>query len=301
MKRSTYIWLIVATALVVTGAIILGGVLCMVKWDISKLSTYSYETKEYEVEGEFDNVFINSVTADVKVVLSEESRTLVVCSELEHLGYSVTVDGGTLTVECRDTRKWYERIGIVTGESVVTVYLPAAEYGDLVVKNSTGNVEVSRELIFESVDISAGTGDVESYASANNIKIKVTTGDVYMTNIACSGDISIDVGTGDVQLTGVTCGSLASTGSTGKLSMNDLVATGSIRIERSTGDVAFENCDADSLNIKTTTGSVKGSLLSQKVFAVSDTTGKVSLPSERSGGECKITVSTGDVIIKYSK
>ena len=320
MKRSAYIWLIVAAALVVAGAIILGGVMTVVKWDISKLATDSYEIKEYEVEGEFGDILISGGTADVRVALSDEPRTRVVCSESEHLGYAVTVDDGTLKVERRDTRKWYERIGIVTGEPILTVYLPAAEYGRLVIKNSTGDVEVSRELSFGSIDISLSTGDVKNYASAGNIKINVTTGevdleeisadsvkvsvtsgDVNMKSVACSGDISIGCGTGDARFENVRCGAFTTTGSTGEVLMKDLVASGKITVRRSTGEVRFDDCDADSLNIRTTTGSVKGSLLSQKVFEVSDTTGRVSLPSERSGGECRITVSTGDIIVKYSK
>ena len=49
MKKATKIWIIVATSLILTGAIIFVGVMMVFKWDFTRLSTLNYETNEYEI------------------------------------------------------------------------------------------------------------------------------------------------------------------------------------------------------------------------------------------------------------
>ena len=50
--------------------------------------------------------------------------------------------------------------------------------------------------------------------------------------------------------------------------------------------------------MKTDTGKVVGSLLSEKVFIAETSTGKVSVPKTTTGGKCEITTSTGDIKIE---
>ena len=47
---------------------------------------------------------------------------------------------------------------------------------------------------------------------------------------------------------------------------------------------------------ETSTGKVKGHLLTDKIFVTSTSTGKVRVPSTESGGICKVTTSTGDIL-----
>ena len=49
MKKGTLVWLIVAAALVLVGAILFGGMMFMIKWDFLKLSTVKYETNIHEI------------------------------------------------------------------------------------------------------------------------------------------------------------------------------------------------------------------------------------------------------------
>ena len=50
--------------------------------------------------------------------------------------------------------------------------------------------------------------------------------------------------------------------------------------------------------VKTSTGNVKGTLLSDKIFVTDTSTGRVSVPKTTSGGKCEITTSTGDIEIE---
>lgn len=79
--------------------------------------------------------------------------------------------------------------------------------------------------------------------------------------------------------------------------MNHVIATEDLSIERSTGDVILEGIDAGEIDVKTSTGDVTGTLLSEKVFITETNTGRVKVPKTVTGGKCEIKTSTGDILI----
>ena len=321
MSKTTKIWLIIAASLVLIGCIIFGGVMTMLKWDFMKLSTSKYETNDYEITEKIKNISIITDTADILFVPSENQKTSVVCHEQKNKKHSVTVQNGKLVIEIVDTRKWYEYIGINFGTPKITVYIPQGEYGALFVKSSTGNVEIPKEFKFENIDISESTGNVTNYASAseniiiktstgnirvenvsaNTLDLSVSTGGVAVSNVTCESDVKISVSTGKTNLTNIRCKNVVSTGNTGEISLNNVIAAEKFSIERSTGDVKFYGCDAAEISVKTDTGDVTGSLLSNKVFIAQTDTGNVDVPQTATGGKCEITTSTGDINISIKQ
>lgn len=316
MSKKTIVWLIVAASLILFGAIIFFGAMTVLKWDFKKLSTDKYEDKDYTITESYRNISVKTNVADVVFVPSDEHR--VTCTERKNLKYSVSVKDETLIIECVDTRKWYNHIGIFFGSQKITVYIPQGEYGALSVKSSTCDVNVPKDFKFESIDIVQDTGNVTSYASAiGAVKIKTSTGDIKVEGITagsldlsvstgkitvsdvnCTGNVKINVTTGKTVMTNVTCTSLKSDGDTGSISLSNVIATESFDIERSTGDVKLDRCDAAEIFIETDTGDVEGSLISDKVFITETDTGSVNVPKSVTGGRCEITTDTGDIKIK---
>ena len=316
MSRAKTVWLIVAASLVVLGLATVF-VACLMGWNISNLGANKYQTNTYEVTQEFSNISIDTDTADITLKASDDGACRVICYEQERERYSVEVQNGTLTVNVINEKKWYDYIGINLDSPKITVYLPEAEYDVLTIEESTGDIEISRELKLRNIDISVSTGNVGCYASATEaIKISTSTGDIYAENISasslalsvstgditasdiiCEGDITIRVSTGKSYLTDISCKNLISSGDTGDISLTNTVATESFSIERSTGDVTLDSCDAAEIFIETDTGDVEGSLLSEKVFIVNTDTGKTEVPNSITGGRCEITTDTGDIKI----
>ncbi len=278
MTKTTKIWLIIATTLLLTGCIIFGGVMTVYKWDFSKLSTNKYETNKYDIADNFKNISVNVKTADIVFVASEKAKTEVVCYEQDNANHEVSVDNDTLTIKLVDERKWYEYIGINFRTPKITVYLPQGEYGNLTVSASTGDIDIKN-------------------LSAENINLTVTTGEIEAKSITCNGDFKTTVSTGEVELKDVSCKNLSSNGNTGDITLKDVIAEEKFAIERSTGDVKFERCDANEIFVKTDTGDVKGSLLSDKVFITQTDTGNIDVPKTIIGGRCEITTDTGDIKI----
>ncbi len=320
MSNKTKIWLALASFLVIAGCAIFGGAMMKFKWDFKKLSTVKYETDDYEISESYKNISVVTDTADIEFLPSESSKSRVVCYEEMSAKHSVSVKDGTLVIEIVDERKWYEHIGINFGTPKITVYIPQGEYGALSVKASTGDAKIPENFKFESIDICQSTGDVTNRASAQeSITIKTSTGDIYTQNISarslnlavstgkinvsdvnCEGDVKIAVSTGKTNITGLNCKNLITSGNTGDITLDNAVAAEKFDIKRSTGDVRFNSCDAGEIFVKTDTGSVKGSLISDKVFIVETSTGKVSVPKSTTGGRCEITTDTGNVKITVS-
>ena len=186
--------------------------------------------------------------------------------------------------------------------STGNITLENASCGTLDTKVSTGNTHVVNVSVTDGVTISASTGDV----SVNNVNcggkfaVQTSSGKISASNITCS-DMTATVSSGDTNLTAIGCVNFAATGNTGDIDMNALIASGTIDISRSTGDIYFDGCDAAEVYVVTDTGSVKGTLLTDKIFQVYTSTGKINVPECWEGGKCKITTSTGDVKISIGE
>lgn len=320
MRKSTIIWLVIAVALILLGSILFVSMMTTLKWDFTKISTEKYKTERYEITDAFHSISVNISTADITVLPAEDGVARVVCFENEKLPHEVSVVEGVLTVNRVDNRHhWYDYVTIFDFHTPkITVYLPEAAYTALTVKGSTGDVEIARDLEFESITVEATTGDITCYASASGsirlaastgditlqgisagtVSLSVTTGDITASNLTVAGAMEVTVSTGEAELTSVTCLSLMTTGDTGDLDLDGVLVDGPLSVKRSTGDVSLSACDAHELTIETSTGSVTGSLLSEKVFIVNTDTGKKEVPATLTGGKCAITTDTGDIHIR---
>ena len=315
MRREVKISLIIAAVLLIAGTVMMA--VSLGTTGLEGLDTSPMVTNTYDIRDPFSDMDISVSAAEVMLLPSDDGTCKVVCHEEEKLYHSVEVRDGVLCIQKVDEREWYDNIGIHTGNTQVTVYLPQDEYGDLMVNGSTGLVDIPGDLLFDSIDVTVTTGIVHCDASASErIKIRTSTGDIRVGDITapsaelsvttgridaedviCDGELRIDVNTGDAFLTNVRCGSLLSDGSTGDIHLTDVIAEEKLDIKRTTGDVEMEGCDGPVIIIETRTGKVTGTFLSGKIFNAYTSTGSVRVPRSEPGGECSITTSTGDIRI----
>lgn len=297
MNKKTKRWLILATCLIVVGCIILGMVMTKVSWDFSKISTFNYEINNYSVNSNFKNISIVTDTADIEFIPSKDLETLIVCNENKNLKHSVIVEDDTLLIEINDMRKWYEYIGISFNTPKITIYIPEGDYGELLIKSSTGDIKIAKDFVFKSVGINTSTGDVDNYASSLDfIKINTSTGDISVKNVFANM-IELSVSTGDINIADTYCKNFISRGDAGSVILKNVIVTEKLLIESDTGDVIFDGCDSSDILVKTDTGDVIGSFLTEKVFIVKSDTGDIDVPESIIGDKCKITTDTGDIKI----
>ena len=261
MRKKTKVWLITAASLVLVGCGLFAGVMATLQWDFMELETVKYETNTYAIREVFEGISINTDTADLVFMPSDDGICKVVCHEEENAKHSVIVKDGTLTIDLLDERS-FAYIGLNFDTPKITVYLPETEYASLLIKAITGNVCV-KNLSFGTLDITVSTGKTD------------------LTDLACK--------------------SLRSSGHTGDVYLNHVIAAEKLSIERSTGSVRFDDADATEIFVRTGTGDVTGSLLTDKVFLVQTGIGDVDVPLTADGGRCEIITGTGDVTISTKR
>ena len=317
MNKKIKVWLIVASCFVFVGAILFVISMSINDWNFKKLGSQNFETNTYEFTDEFNNIMINTNTANIDFKYSIDDKCRVVCYENKKEKHNTSIENDTLNINRVNEKKWYDYINLFSNSPKITIYLPVLEGANLSINISTGDVEIIEDFTFESIFISGSTSDVKCFASSKKqTKIHVSTGDISienanadsydlssstgkikLNNVNATGEIKLKVSTGKNHLINVNCKNIISTGSTGDIKLTNVIASNSISIKRDTGDVEFEMSDAVELVITTSTGDVEGTLLSDKIFIVRTNTGDIDVPKSVTGGKCEITTDTGDIDI----
>ena len=256
--------------------------------------------KIYIPEGEYKSLFIDESTGDISIPEDYSFESVDITLSTGNISYYASASEtlkihlstgditlGKLTAGVIDLKVSTGKTTIedVTCESLKSI-------GD------TGDAYLYKISATDNVYIERSTGNVEVKTSeAEKISIKTSSGDVNICYADFSGEIKLETSSGKSNLADVKCESLISTGNTGDISLSGVIASATYSIERRTGDVTLDACDAGQITITTSTGDVEGTLLTDKVFIHSTSTGKVNLPETTTGGKCKITTGTGNIKI----
>ena len=258
MKKSVWISMIVAVAC------ILAGLACIAVGHAMgghRFMKSNIESKDYTVTEDFQNIRVDTISADVTFVPSEDGACRVVTKDDGRMDYTVGVIDATLTVSAEVKEPWYKRPFSLfggAGGARVTIYLPATEYQSLTVKTTTGGIEVNGRLnILGNVSLTATTGDIEWQGSAERLFAKATTGEISLENVTVAETITVETTTGGIDLTRVIGGSLDIHATTGDIELVDSAITGQITAEVSTGEMTLTRVTCDGLDTQTTSGRIE--------------------------------------------
>ncbi|MDD7162003.1 MAG: DUF4097 family beta strand repeat-containing protein, partial [Candidatus Ornithospirochaeta sp.] len=83
----------------------------------------------------------------------------------------------------------------------------------------------------------------------------------------------------------------------GKIEIEEGVKAKDMDLSSPSGSVRLDKCDGGEIDIETTSGSVKGTLLSPKTFDAASVSGSVSVPSSKGKDECTIRTVSGSIDI----
>lgn len=318
MKTSTRIWLSISAILVAVGIGVIIVALAMNHWNLSTLGGQKTVTNSYELVEPFEYITINTDTTDVIFLPSEDNICRIECREHEKQLHKITIDDSTLSIKVKDERKWYEKV-ITFGFSSpqVKIYLPLQSYDRLNLTSDTGDVTIPNNFDFYRIDIRLSTGDISCSASvsdkliletstgdmtlkdlmADEISLTTSTGKRTVRNVTAES-LTIKTSTGDTTLEKVNVKDLTFKSSTGDLTLTDTLVENKLNAKLDTGAVRFRDSDAGEIYIRTDTGNVSGTLLSEKIFYVKSDTGKIDVPKTVTGGRCDIESDTGSIRLK---
>jgi len=240
MRTRTKVWLIIAASLVLIGSILFVHVMTTLQWDFMKLATVEYETNIYEISETFDDISVNTGTADIAFMLSDDGICRVECHEEANAKHSVTVEDGTLAVELTDKKSAYNfnvYIGLNFGSPKITVYLPKTEYDDVTIRVSTGKTYLT-DIVCKNVILSGSTGDIylNNVIAEEKFSVERSTGDVKFDG-SDAAEIFVSTDTGDVTGSLLSGKEFITQTDTGVMDVPKTVDGGRCEIVTDTGDI----------------------------------------------------------------
>lgn len=223
------------------------------------------------------DVSVNDAECDIRVLPAEDGVCKIMCKESDGVTYRIETEDGKLTIERLDHRRWYERIGVCWTDMEIVLYLPEGEYGAFQAQSVGGNIDIGERLGFGTVEIQS------------------TSGNIAAEGATMRDSLILDTVSGNIQLSGVRCGCLALNTTSGETNLQNVIAEAEIRIESVSGDMRLDACDGASLRLKSGSGGVFGTLLTEKTFSVKTVSGETEIPDSNFGGECEISTVSGDI------
>lgn len=304
MKKGLIALIVIGAVTLTAGSAMFG--LAFAKGAFSNNSWSKEETNTYTPEGSFNKIDVDIVTADLTFKPAEDNKTKVVSVEKEKIHHTAEISNDTLVIREKDERKFYEKWFGFVSRMKVTVYLPETTYEELKIEVTTGSIVSEDSFNFMKVNVKSTTGDLKlANVTGKSADIKITTGNVTLNNYNMYGELNVDTTSGDYAFNNVQCDSATLHTTTGKYNLNDFIVTGGLNTDRpnldisgTSSDVTFKNCDAHYIKVKTTTGDIKGNLLTKKKFDAQTTTGTSLVDNDRTADDiCYIRTTTGDIDI----
>ncbi len=324
MKRSKSIALCIAGGLVAVGLVVMILAVVFSKGDTDIINITQYTEVTCTVTEKFDNISISASSENVSVLRSDNDEVTLITYETDKIKYTATVENNRLIINKSDTRKWYEKIGISFGAQIITLYLPQDIYGTLEAVGTSGRISIS-DNAFESVIIKNTSGGIElcSVNSTGTILVYNTSGKIKAEDCTTSGIFTAQATSGKIDLSDINAeyGIQLKTNSgavkieasytnkdmeikttSGRIYIDSTVADGKASLESTSGSIEFEKFDAGSLFLKSTSGIIQGTLLSDKNFVTSTSSGNVNVPmSVDEAGRCECKTTSGNIRIKIAE
>lgn len=257
------------------------------------------KTNTYLIENSYQDVKIEVENYNINFYASENGENKIVYTENEKIFVDIKVENNILVIKQIDSRKFYEKMFGFGKQFKIDLYLSNKKIDKLSFSGATGNVNVNDGLTFNNIDINNSTGNIKIESDVvDKLNVNNATGNILLNN-SNLGSVNLKTSTGNIDLDKINCNDLDIEISTGNTKLSDVIVVANFFLEGTTGDVIFDRFDACEIYIKVSTGDVKGSILSSKFIVAKSTTGDVIVPTSREGGNCKITTTTGNIIISF--
>ena len=301
MKLYKKIIIIISVLLIVAGGIITIIAERSIDWnDSSIFDVAAPKAVTYEVEEKFENISANATASNIRLAVSDDGKCKVVCDESKKFTYRVEVKDNTLEVSIKETGEWYQ-LYFGWHDTEITIYLPEKAYGKFSATSTSGDIYAPDDFEFGSAQIKSTSGDIRFLSSVKgDAVLKTTSGTVRAEKFTAKYVEAIST-SGEVTLTDIECCDIRAEATSGDVEIICVIAENHLHAECVSGDIELHSSDAQTLFLKSTSGDIEGSLLSEKVFITDTTSGEVQVPHTTSGGKCEIKTTSGDVEIIIKK
>lgn len=299
MRKSVLIALIVAIVCMILGVVLAGAALVSVGFRFENLSTVELTHGELTVTEDFSSIDIDSLSADVRVKLSEDDVCRIEYATRGGLFQRVT--DGTLCVETERADS-IVYIGIGSVSEYVTLYLPRDTYESLTIHTTSGDIYVFPTFdAVKNAEISSASGDISFIGTVSEtLRADSASGDILIREPNAKS-VHVKATSGDVTLSAVYAETVSVKTTSGEVELESVTAKEILTVSTNSGDINLY-CDAGEIYLESTSGDIEGSICSAKHYIVDTTSGSVRIPPiDQNAGVCEIHTTSGDIEIKTAR
>lgn len=172
--------------------------------------------------------------------------------------------------------------------------------------SSSGDITVDADEVKSELVIKASSGSVEVTAPAHFLSVTTSSGDIKVEN-SDYHDVLITSKSGDISMESVKLDTTAERQrygletTSGSIVLTDVIGETALSAKTSSGDINLTRCDAESMIFESSSGDIKGTVLSPKVFSARSSSGSIKvpeLPEKLPDERCAVTTSSGNIHIE---
>ena len=216
-----------------------------------------YTAGDREIKESIENIDIDYMSGNVKVIGSDSDSVSIkeTCNiELDNKRKVHTwVDGNTLYVRyCASAN----RLDLSNLKKQLVIELPkSVDLNDVKVEVSSADVKCS-DLVAQSVNIEASSGDVTVDMEANIFKIHASSGNIFLTQHGNSENINLDSSSGNIDVIMDNADKVSASASSGCVTV-DAGVVKEFKARMSSGDGQFSFKDVpENMDIEASSGNV---------------------------------------------
>ena len=231
MKKVVKVLLILSIAFVLIGAAVFG-VGLFLNWDYITSSDYSssgFEQKQYEHDTNgLTAISFNDINSAVKILPTSSDKVRVSCYESDKEHYYINKDAdGTLIIERRDERKWFERISFWS-------------LSDLFGGNKSTVIEIPSNVTLDNIDIETINGRIEvgDLKLKESLTAKTQNGEVVLKNVNAEDEVEAETTNGRITLSDIKAKSVIASAVNGRIDLASVNASKSLDFETVNGEIS---------------------------------------------------------------
>jgi len=178
--------------------------------------------------------------------------------------------------------------------------------GSFSASSTTGRIELNVIESDNNLTVSSTTGNIDgtNLTAGRNMSVTATTGRINLTNVGAEGDGEFRSTTGNINLTSSIVrdfNNVTINASTGRITASDFNAN-SVNIRSTTGNINVDRIDTTSdFTATASTGRIEANGIRANMFQFTTTTGNISLDNGSTANNASFQASTGRVNISNTE
>lgn len=260
---------------------------------------YATDVHDYDVKVEENTLKIESLdkSASIKDIFvfhfqSEGSKLYLPKEEYDNF----TAEVGSGSFSSKEEFK-FDDVELDVGSGSIKLAKMTAK--DLNAKTASGSVHAD-SCNGTEMSLTSGSGSVElnDITSDGKVQVKSSSGSVKAYNVTAK-TVELKAGSGSVTTENVTCEEdFQVQSSSGSLNFTNTVSGNKFEGKSGSGSIHLDSCDGADMNLQASSGSIKGTVKTVKMFNGTSGSGSVKVPDDDpNGGKCVLHTGSGSIKI----